>query len=128
MLIRFYALALVSLLTACASPQALRQKIPDLDIVTGIPAERLAGCIGDKFEGYTGGGDPNIRYYTRPTANGFSISGEQHLSGLYGEGTDTPVLVDLTKVDGDKVHVQMWSNYPFPAGTRNMVALVRACL
>ncbi len=113
-------------LAACASPQELRQKIPDLDQMTSVPAERLAGCIGDKFEAYKG--DPNIRYHTRPTTNGFSIAGESQTSGIYGQGTDTPVLVDLTKVDDGKVRVQMWSNYPFPAGTRNMLALVRACL
>jgi hypothetical protein len=126
--LKYCALIFAMGLSACASPQELRQKIPDLDVVSSIPAERLSGCIGDKFEAYTGNGDPNIRYYTRPTSNGFSIAGESHTGGLYGEGTDTPVLVDLSKTDDGKVRVQLWSNYPFPAGTRNMLALVRACL
>lgn len=123
---RLLALALFVSVAACASPQELRQKIPDLDVVSSIPAERLAGCIGDRFE--ADGGNPNLRYYTRPTANGFSIAGEEHMNGIYGGGADTPVLVDLAKLDDGKVHVLMWSNYPFPAGTRKMLALVRSCL
>jgi hypothetical protein len=36
--------------------------LPDLDQTTSMPAERLAGCIGDKFESFTGG-DKSVRSY-----------------------------------------------------------------
>jgi len=121
---RSAALALMLLLTACESPSQLRQKSPDLDEMTNAVPERLAGCIGDKFEGSPG--SFNTRFSTRPTTNGYSISGDQAAPGLYSfGGTDTIILVDIAKL-GDKTHVQVWSHNLI--GTSPFIAVVRACL
>ena len=120
------SMAVLFVLTACATPRELRQKVPDFDEVTNIPAERMAGCVGDKLE--ANAGDPNTRYSTRPTTNGFSVEGVSNMGGIYSGSTDTPVLVDITRQNDGKTLIQLWSNYPFPAGTRNVVSLVKACL
>ena len=54
-------------LTACASPGELRQGRPDIAEVTTFPPERVAGCIGDKLEAWSGAS--RTRLSTRPTIN-----------------------------------------------------------
>ena len=78
---------------ACATPGSLRQGKPDLDEVTNAPPERVVGCIGDKLEDLGLGSAGGVRLSTRPTTNGYSISGDQTLPGFYATGgTDTIVL------------------------------------
>lgn len=109
-------------LSACASPGDLRQRTPEIDQMSATPAERLAGCIGDKLEAAPNAG---TRFSTRPTANGYSIAGEQAIYGLYGAGSDTIVLIDVTK-QNDQSHVQIWSHNLI--GVSPFVAVAKTCL
>jgi hypothetical protein len=111
------------LLTACATAGGLRQGKPDLDEVTNTPSERLAGCIGDKFEASPAAS--RVRFSTRPTMNGYSISGDQTLPGLFAGGTDTIILVDITKLDST-TRIQVWTHILM--GTSPLIAVVRTCL
>jgi len=122
---RSAALALTLLLSACATPGQLRQKATDLDEVSSVPAERLAGCVGDKLEVFFGR-DGNTRISTRPMTNGFSVEGTGTVGG-WG-GTDTPVLVDITRQDDGKTHVQAWDNLLSGSGGAALATLVRGCL
>lgn len=105
--------------SACATAASLRGKAPDLDqVVTGTP-EKVAGCIGDKLEA-----SPIMSRGTlssRPTTNGYSISEVETLSG----GTDTVILVDLTKADAG-TRVELYTH--FMTGNGGIPALIRGCL
>ena len=114
-------------LSACATPGQLRQRTPDFDQVSSVPAERLAGCVGDKLEA-SDLSSSTTRFSTRPTTNGFSVEATSTMGGIYSGSTDTPVIVDITRQDDGKTHVQLWSNFPFPAGTRNVISIVGGCL
>lgn len=104
----FLVVALVGILAACAAtPTGLRQGKPDLDEVTNIPAERLAGCIGDKIE-VAANLALRTRFSSRPTTNGYSISAEQ---ASYGGATDTIILVDITRLDSNKTHIQLYTHF-----------------
>lgn len=125
---KFGVLIMAFALCACAAPTELRQGIPDLDVTSDAPVERLAGCIGDKLEASSvASQNGQGRLSSRPTADGYSISEDQSLSGLYGSGTDTYVLVDLHR-DAGKTHVQLYTHFMFPAGGRQISELVRGCL
>jgi hypothetical protein len=115
--------ALVAL-AACASPSSLRESKPDLDEVSDKPAEQLAGCIGDRFEDsrVDRGG---MRLSTRPTSNGYSISGDRTDHLFLAPAVDTKLLVDITKL-GNKTHVQLFTHVI--AGEGTWIALVRSCL
>jgi hypothetical protein len=117
---RSVPLALMLLLTACASPGELRQGRPDLDETTNIPAERVAGCIGDKVD--ASGLSAALNFATRPTTNGYSISGSK--AGPWG-GTDTNVLVDIKSAD--KTQVQLFT-HGLLFGSDPWVSLVKGCL
>jgi hypothetical protein len=117
------AIALMLLVTACATAGDLRQGKTDLDEVTNTPSERLAGCIGDRFESSPAAS--RVRFSTRPTMNGFSISGDQSLPGLFTGGTDTIILVDITKHD-TATRIRVWTH--ILVGTSPLIAVVRTCL
>ena len=118
-------MASVFFLAACATPGSLRQGKPDLDEVTNAPSERVAGCIGDKLEDL-GLGSAGVRLSTRPTTNGYSISGDQTLPGFYaGGGTDTILLIDISKVDS-KTRVQLFTHVLM--GGPDYISLIRGCL
>lgn len=108
-------------LTACASPGELRQGRPDIDEVTAFPPERVAGCIGDKLEAWSGAS--RTRLSTRPTTKGYSISGDQAVGGE----ADTIILVDISKLDS-KTHVQLFTHFIGGLGADPIKAMVRGCL
>ena len=121
-------MAVPFVLTACQSPGELRAGAPKLDQTTNTPAERVAGCVGDKLEASPvarqGGLLPGAALSSRPTANGYSISVTQ--TGGFG-GTDTIILVDISKVDNQNTRVQLFTHFLF-GGDGGMSPLVRACL
>lgn len=111
-------------LAACASPGELRQKPTNLSELTNAPVDRVAGCIGDKLEGVASAN--RGRLSSRPTSNGYSISIDQTMPGLWSAGgTDTIVLVDISKTD-NKTRVQLFTH--FLMGDGGVPALVRECL
>ena len=117
--------AALFVLGGCQSPVQLRQSVAGLDEVTNVPAERLAGCVGDKLEA-SSLGSAGTRFSSRPTTNGFSISGVDTPGGIYSGSTDTPILVDITRRDDGKTRIQVWTNLVM--GTAQMISLVRGCL
>lgn len=118
------SIAALLCLSACASPTELRGRKADIDAMTDKTAELVAGCIGDEFEKFNVGfiAMQGIKISSRPTANGYSISGTQ--SGL--AGSDTVFLVDVTKADG-KTHVMMFDNFIVSGGGK-WATLARGCL
>lgn len=119
------ALSIVLLaLAACAGPVDLRGSKPDLDEVTNIPPERVAGCVGDKFESAFTGFGTTVKFSTRPTSNGYSISGDEAGPMLFG-GTDTILLVDIAKLESN-TRVQLFTH--IIAGQGKWISLVKGCL
>lgn len=119
MTVRASLLVLSILLASCASPASLRQRMPDLDEMTNISADRVAGCVGDKLEASPVASQGRLS--SRPTANGFSITESQGLA----TGDDTIVLVDISRIDS-KTRVQLFTH--FLTGDGGMSVLIRGCL
>jgi hypothetical protein len=115
------ALPMASLFFLVATPGSLRQGKSDLDEMTNTPAERVAGCVGDKLEDLGLGSAGGVRLSTRPTTNGYSISADQSAA----VGADTIVLVDISKVDS-KMRVQLFTH--FLIGGASYTSLIRGCL
>ena len=112
-------------LGACASPAELRQGRSVLDETTAKPAERVAGCIGDKLEAQSTA-LLRVRYSTRPTLNGYSISGNETSSVLWG-GTDTILLIDISNTS-DKTRVKMYTHVLIGDGPAKYFDIVRGCI
>lgn len=112
-------------LGACASPAGLRQGRPVLDETTAKRSERVAGCIGDKLDAQNSTLS-QIRYSTRPTSNGYSISGDQTGLVLWG-GTDTILLIDISNT-GDETRVKMYTHFLVGDGPAAYFDLVRGCI
>jgi hypothetical protein len=112
-------------LGACANPVGLRQGRSVLDETTAKPSERVAGCIGDKLEAQNSGLS-QIRYSTRPTSNGYSISGDETSSVLWG-GTDTILLIDISNTS-DKTRVKMYTHFLIGDGPAAFFDSVRECI
>ena len=112
------------LLGGCATATSLRQGAPDLDMTTNVPAERVAGCVGDKLEAHPLAA--STMFSTRPTTTGYSISGVQTMPGLYAAGgTDTIILVDIAMLEAT-TRVQVFTHLFMGSG--QISALVRGCL
>lgn len=109
-------------LSACASPGTLRNGNPDLTEATDKAPDRVAGCIGDRLEDLRIG--TTVKFSTRPTANGFSISGDQSGFMLTG-GTDTIVLIDISKNE-TRTNVRLYTHVLM--GGPNYSSLIRSCL
>jgi hypothetical protein len=112
-------------LAACASPAGLREGSPVLDETTAKPSERVAGCIGDKLEAQNSALS-QIQYSTRPTSNGYSISGDQTSLVLWG-GTDTILLIDISN-SGNETRVKMYTHFLIGNGPVAWFKLVRGCI
>jgi hypothetical protein len=111
-------------LAACATPTSMRGGgKPDFDAMSDKDPQKMAGCISDRFEeadvGFTG-----VRFSTRPTSLGYSISGDKAGPLLFG-GADTILLVDVAKSD-NKTRVQLFTHILM--GEEKWIALVRACI
>lgn len=122
-----FAMALA--LAACGTPGGLRsgqQGTQILDQTTAKAPQAVAGCIGDKLEGWNG--THKLRLSTRPTAAGFSISGDD-VPVVFGatNGADTVLLIDISQ-EGAATRVKVATHFFVGDGRTELVPLVTSCL
>ncbi|GEM_PF-2830247 len=67
------ALAILTLLAGCASPNEMRQRIPDLQLESVRKANTVATCIADIWEN-NGGNGGTIAVTMRETQSGYTVA------------------------------------------------------
>ena len=112
-------IALAGALAGCASPSAVRQKTPAVDVSSAQPAKKVAGCIADQWE--EGNHKPPMT--SRPTTNGYALMGEADL-GLYGK--DTAFIIDIDDTPAGSRTV-FYSNIALERGLELVGGIVRDC-
>lgn len=117
-----FSIGALLLLAGCQSAMNLRNGRVVLEETSAKPADQVAGCIGDKIESQNTS-ISQTTYSTRPTADGFSISGTQGLS----VGTDTILLIDISRTS-DGTRVKMYTHFLVGDGPAAYFAAVRGCV
>lgn len=115
-------IAALLLLAGCESAMSLREGRVILEETSTKPADQVAGCIGDKIEAQNSSLS-QITYSTRPTADGFSISGIQGLT----VGADTILLIDISRTS-QGTRIRMYTHFLVGDGPPVYFMAVRGCV